>query len=736
MFYLVIGIVFAAVVGAIITQRSRRAPEEDAPPGASLLIWPEDAQRSASPGRAEFSKDTVPPNDIEFRSALTADLLELSHGAESPSRESLPLAASPLSPLAGVFQEAALPVVPETPALNVGVPVSTVAPISAPDTLSGATYSSMAPPTHGDSPYAFGTSEEEKPKPTVGLLRWSGKAGAIQVGGLTLRGPVTYWSEGPSATPELCCVDVTLPVDFPQGESAFPTESANSYAEMTPLQRGTYLLWLAGGRIQPPSNITYPVLWLYGLERRVLVDRLDVSICVGEALRLLPLIRWETLRQNLIRFISWMTIKAWLPEDHIMAFCRGLPVVPIEILNLLLRSYADTKLPLPSVVAFTLMRGSSFAANRGIGVGHPPVAQTEEHVTAFGIRYKTRCPGGLVVPKSKHTLSVAYTPTNPKLARGKNTAGGVLELPDFFKDPTALLPLAEAWGEFLEDIAPSPSLDAAGELEARPDWDAFLRRLMNLPPTDPDNPPAEPLTIPGPVTTSLATLADLLRIEHPSQEEDGKKSRSRKKPGAVDRKKIRDAARVEGFLVLPDLGIAGKEYQWDDPVVLASFPAGTRPSIEYNAAALLLEYALILESAITTDAVKPVASESQEAPPTKKFSVSLMNRLSECFSLEDDDRARLAALSDVVLSSGTDPENIGECLQFWLQPDQREPVRDLLAYLLLPDAASDALPDAQARLRAIRRSLNTRQKEADGTPIQPLELGEKVRKILAPLFKD
>ena len=736
MFYLVIGIVFAAVVGAFITQRTRRA--EDVPPGASLLVWPEDVrEESAQPERAVLS--AVPPGDVEFQSAFTTDMLVLSRstGEAGHPTEGPPAASS--NP--GVSQAAVLEIAPqETSALNMGVPVPTVAPISAPDTLSGATYSSVAPPTHGDSPYAFGTSEEEKPKPTAGLLRWSGKAGTIQVGNLTLRGPVTYWSEGPSSTPEPCCIDVTLPVEFPEGESAFPSEGASSYAEMTPLQRGTYLLWLAGGRIQPPSNVSYPVLWLFGLERRVLADRLDVSICVGEAMRLLPLVRWETLRQNLIRFISWMTIKAWLPEDHIMAFCRGLPVVPMEILNLLLRSYADTKLPLPSVVAFTLMRGSSFAASRGIGVGHPPVAQTEELVTTFGIRYKTRCAGGLVIPKTKNVLQVTYTPTNPALARDKKVAGGVLELPDFFKDPMALLPLAEAWGEFLGDIEePSSPYSAAEELETRPDWDAFLRRLLNLPPVDPDDPPAEPLAILEPVVTSLAALAELLRIDHPSQEGDGKKARSRKKPGAADRKKIRDAARVEGFLVLPDLGIAGKEYLWDDPVALAPFPAGTRLSGEYNAAALLLEYALALESIVALNAAKKSETPEKTEPPlTKKFSVLLTDQLKTCFSLEDDDCARLAALSDILLSAeGTDPENIGECLQFWLQPDQRGPVRDILAYLLLP---GDAPPDAQAqaRLRAIRRSLNMRQEDAKAaeTPVQPEELGAKVKKILTPLFKD
>ena len=201
-------------------------------------------------------------------------------------------------------------------------PLLAAAPISSPNALTTATYSSAAPPTLGDSPYAYSNTEETKPKPETTLLRWSGKMGSIQIGDLTVRGPLTYWSEGPSNTPEPSCIDITLPVEYPSGESAIPNEGAGSYREMTPLQRGAYLLWLAEGRIQPPSHICYPALWLFGLERRVLSDRLDIALCIGEAFRLLPLIRWESLRQGVIKFITWMAAKAWLPEEQLMTFSR------------------------------------------------------------------------------------------------------------------------------------------------------------------------------------------------------------------------------------------------------------------------------------------------------------------------------------------------------------------------------------------------------------------------------
>lgn len=45
-----------------------------------------------------------------------------------------------------------------------------------------------------------------------------------------------------------------------------------SYAEISPDARRAYLQWLADGRKAPDADISYPFLFFYGLERRVLVD--------------------------------------------------------------------------------------------------------------------------------------------------------------------------------------------------------------------------------------------------------------------------------------------------------------------------------------------------------------------------------------------------------------------------------------------------------------------------------
>jgi hypothetical protein len=199
------------------------------------------------------------------------------------------------------------------------------------------------------------------------------------------------------------------------------------------------------------------------------------------------------------------------------------------------------------------------------------------------------------------------------------------------------------------------------------------------------------------------------------------------------------------------LGIAGKEYQWDDAVALAPFPAGLRPSQDYSATALLLEYSL----ALTETAIPKEAPEGLSGPQILEV---LRTRLDDYFSLSSDDHARLSVLSTVLLSQDGEPEtgarrtpdNIGECLRFWLQREQRLIVRDFLArFLTLPRPAENEgigpedlgwQGESEKLIRAICASLDVGREGLSELPAlsleASLEFGSRVSAALAPLFKD
>ena len=117
----------------------------------------------------------------------------------------------------------------------------------------------------------------------------------------------------------------------------------------------------------------------------------------------MPLLRWENLKDSLVRFVTWMAVKLWLPEEDLLAFCKTLAVVPDELLGMLLGPYAGSGLPLPAIVAFTLMRASRTlnAASaddpeKG-GFVPSPMFHSEALFEQFSPRYRSVCRGGLVL---------------------------------------------------------------------------------------------------------------------------------------------------------------------------------------------------------------------------------------------------------------------------------------------------------------------------------------------------
>jgi len=403
-----------------------------------------------------------------------------------------------------------------------------------------------------------------------------------------------------------------------------------------------------------------------------------------------------------------------------LAFSRSLPNVPKEILNMLLRPYSDSRLPLPSIVAFTVMRASSLAEENNLSQPQP-FLHSDELLAQFAARYKSKCSGGLVLVKPKTSIFVAYAPTNPTLAGDKNFSGGVLELPDFFKDTENFTPLIAVWKDFLKEVFPPPEASssptkALDELEARPNWDSFVRHALGLPDADDLSQPQSSDIFAAPVMTDLGAIADLIKIV---RQKDGRKI------DAADRKKMSDTARVEGFLIIPHMGISGKEYHWDEPVALMPFPSGEPLSQDYSAAALILEYACTL---VGTDALEPMRSA-----------------LGDYLSLSSEDYTRLEALSSVLTATTSgeitgvrmNPNNLGESMQFWLQREQRSLFGNFLAHFL--SGFSGHEQEWGQVIRALRESLDVEKIEKIDAPdasITPLELGSKVVQALSPLFTD
>jgi hypothetical protein len=142
----------------------------------------------------------------------------------------------------------------------------------------------------------------------------------------------------------------------------------------------------------------------------------------------------------------------------------------------------------------------------------------------------------------------------------------------------------------------------------------------------------------------------------------------------------------------------------------------------------------------------------------------LRARLDEYFSLSSDDHSKLESFSTVLLTpSGTpegtaarlDPNNIGECLQFWLPLEQRHVIRDFMTRFLTLRPVEEKREAAEIEeeknrdrdvVRAICVSLDVKRTASAERAASPddappsaedrLALGSRVSAALAPLFKE
>jgi len=257
---------------------------------------------------------------------------------------------------------------------------------------------------------------------------------------------VTNRSQPTSATSFTpCAIDTSLPVSFAPVSMAGIGYYPN-YDRLTSQQRGMYLRWLAGGRIEDFEDPACLFLFFYGLERRILAE-LDPTAGTDE-IKLL----YAELAKLAMRFSHrhsfWHYARSFLdlldgllvslgvappkrPESHGPVPLAVMPVM----LQLELAAAAKHGLPVAPEVALALVRG-----HPGSRLRTPARRCIEEFNALFLDRYRQRFPDGISLrPVTTGPLVLSYRPA----ARGPlwrsivfhqsalgttNTAGGALRL--------------------------------------------------------------------------------------------------------------------------------------------------------------------------------------------------------------------------------------------------------------------------------------------------------------------
>ncbi|WP_437774003.1 TerB N-terminal domain-containing protein [Arthrobacter sp. KNU40] len=269
--------------------------------------------------------------------------------------------------------------------------------------------------------------------------RWYGANESLDLGqGVRITGMV-YAGQGltsPRGGVEPSLIDPTLRVDSRNPD--WSGECLNywpSYADITPAGRAAYLAWLIQGRRLPDTPIGYVFLFMYGLERRVLVDIAkqpelapELAGIKAEMVALLEAYRhssgsFSSYASRFIAVIDFIMLQATDDSPRPPALTESRWEVPLSLRAHLGAFAADeTAIPADWALAWAWF--------------HPEVAVrtaatrcTEEFTRLFRLRYHQRFGDGFTVRPGAAKVELSYTTASSQIGTVTMTIG---EIPDVF----------------------------------------------------------------------------------------------------------------------------------------------------------------------------------------------------------------------------------------------------------------------------------------------------------------
>lgn len=289
------------------------------------------------------------------------------------------------------------------------------------------------------------TQRQNFSKTTGALARWILPGEVITVGGVEITGgyfylgqrmnPVGHNSGGYyDDSSEASLIDDTLKI-YP---TSYIYEDSSlgywpSYSSLSPEARGAYLSWLTSDRCDASCPIGYVFIYLYGLERRALVDSRDSNISDDEFYSLFKEIcrlrsvfnENRSFRNYSSQLLEAMSILR--PNENLAAALSDDSEFSNSMqFRLILAKTVDAGAPVPADLALTWVTNHTEYSLRT-----PARRCAKEFAALFKRRYTLKYGEGMVVKPNKARLRLDYTPASPSLR------GIRLPVPDL-PDPSAL----------------------------------------------------------------------------------------------------------------------------------------------------------------------------------------------------------------------------------------------------------------------------------------------------------
>jgi hypothetical protein len=527
-----------------------------------------------------------------------------------------------------------------------------------------------------------------------GALQWLGQGETFNVGPYVLKDPLVYVRVGDGFVDEVSCIDPSLPIGRPTGEPSGSLGYFPEYSRLSPVQRVLYLQWLARGRTGPLPEIGYALLFLYGLERRLLLEERDRTSIIKEVIRLRRTYRSSvSFDGSLSRFLCYSVARAGITslreEWFETVFERNGGPRDEQHLLVGLAWLFSRQRPLPASWALRIARLAPQAA-RSVVVERLP----ERFDALFVQRYRERHGAGLLLKAPRREREITYRPASPSLSDefASSTKSPRVKIPDVMGLQSQFSSLVLIWGRCLEELKPlSRMMAGAREVRSRAAHDALANSL------EPDAEHPE------------KSAWDRLAVEQMQEDrtvlvEVGKLARlrgtmSRPTLTARQSESLAQTAHAVGFIIEPDVRITHRPYGWNEIVALLR-PVGSPAlpaDLRYPGAALMLELGML------------VAAADGQVARVEADRIACF--LESQFQLDPPDVRRLGALQHVFLKQRPSIAGLARRLKATLAVEQLESVGEFLVGV----AAGGTMDKKKvAALRSVYRSLEIDAKGLEG----------------------
>lgn len=489
----------------------------------------------------------------------------------------------------------------------------------------------------------------------------------VEVAGLTIPGGMLYVGQhlpaanGGDIDPAL--INPTLRVDLARPDwSATYVRYWPCYSRLSPQARAAYLIWLAGGRREPKVPITWPFLFFYGLERRVIVD--DVKS--GSARDEVPLIRAEVVRLlglygDNYSFHSYATSFLDLIDFSGASTNTPPPLtqdrwpVPMRLLTAI-GQFATDGTPVPADWALAWAHFHPEIQTRTAATRCP-----DEFDALFRARYLAKHGAGLTVRATKSVLRLSYRPASAGIEQDQL----LTTTPDVFTQAVPGKKLAA----LVEDC--TDALDGYSRYLGRhPHTQGTLAATALLPPELVADSAGELGRLTAFIDQQLAGAAQVLvegadLIAFWSAKTPGKLSKA-------DAVALAQLLGARGVGIEPDVRLGGPVLAAGPTVLFRTAPGQpAAPSPAYSAVAIMLH----LAAAVSTAGGRVSNAETTQ----------LQEHIESAMHLSAPERLRLHAHTTWLLAGPPKLTGLTKRLDL-LQDAQRNAIGDFLTMVAVADA--------------------------------------------------